>query len=43
MTFLVNYTGTIYQKDLGDYTMEPVQRMNLFDPGQTWKKTNIGP
>jgi hypothetical protein len=38
MTFLVNHTGTVYQKDLGDYTMKLVQRMNWFDPDQTWKK-----
>ena len=38
MTFVVNYTGTVYQKDLGDYTMKLVQRMNWFDPDQTWKK-----
>ena len=43
MTFLVNHTGTVYQKDLGDYTMKLVQRMNWFDPDQTWKKANIGP
>jgi hypothetical protein len=38
MTFLVNHTGAVYQKDLGDYTMKRVQRMNWFDPDQTWKK-----
>jgi hypothetical protein len=43
MTFLVNHTGTVYQKDLGDYTMKLVQRMNWYDPDQTWKKANIGP
>ena len=43
MTFLVNHAGTVYQKDLGDYTMRLVQRMNWFDPDQTWKKANVGP
>ncbi len=43
MTFLVNHTGTVYQKDLGDYTLKLMQRMNWFDPDQTWKKANIGP
>jgi Protein of unknown function (DUF2950) len=38
MTFLVNHTGTVYQKDLGDYTMRHVRHMNWFDPDQTWKK-----
>ena len=40
MTFLVNHAGTVYQKDLGDYTMRLVQRMNWFDPDQTWKKVS---
>lgn len=38
MTFLVNHNGVVYQKDLGDYTMKLVSRMNWFDPDQTWKK-----
>ena len=40
MTFVVNHAGTVYQKDLGDYTMKLVQRMNWFDPDQTWKKVS---
>lgn len=40
MTFLVNHSGTVYQKDLGDYTMALVKRMTWFDPDQTWKKVN---
>jgi hypothetical protein len=38
MTFVVNHSGTVYQKDLGDYTMQRVPRMTWFDPDQTWKK-----
>ena len=41
MTFLVNYSGTVYQKDLGDYTMRLVSRMLWFDPDQTWKKVDV--
>jgi hypothetical protein len=40
MTFLVNHTGTVYQKDLGDYAMNLVKRMNWFDPDQTWRKAS---
>jgi hypothetical protein len=40
MTFVVNHSGTVYQKDLGDYTMKLVNRMMWFDPDQTWKKVN---
>ena len=38
MTFLVNHNGVVYQKDLGDYSMKLVRRINAFDPDQTWKK-----
>jgi len=41
MTFLVNHTGTIYEKDLGDYTSTLVNRMNWFDPDQKWKKVEL--
>jgi Protein of unknown function (DUF2950) len=41
MTFLVNHNGVVYQKDLGDYTLRLVQRMNAFDPDQTWKKVDV--
>ena len=41
MTFLVNHSGTVYQKDLGDYTMRLVGRMMWFDPDQTWKKVDV--
>ena len=41
MTFLVNHSGTVYQKDLGDYTMRLVERMTWFDPDQTWKKVDV--
>ena len=40
MTFLVNHSGTVYQKDLGDYTMSLAERMTWFDPDQTWKKVD---
>ena len=40
MTFVVNHNGVVYQKDLGDYTMKLVRRMNWFDPDQTWKKVD---
>lgn len=40
MTFVINHSGVVYQKDLGDYTMRLVRRMNWFDPDQTWKKVD---
>jgi len=40
MTFLVNHSGTVYQKDLGGSTAALVKRMMWFDPDQTWKKVD---
>lgn len=41
MTFLVNYSGTVYQKDLGELTEASAKRMKSFDPDQTWKKVEV--
>jgi hypothetical protein len=38
--FLVNHAGAVCQKDLGDYTMSLVKRMNGFDPDQTGKRVS---
>jgi Protein of unknown function (DUF2950) len=40
MTFLVNHSGTVYQKDLGEGTSRRVTAMRWFDPDQTWKKVS---
>jgi hypothetical protein len=41
MTFVVNYYGTIFQKDLGERTARIAERMTAFNPDQTWKKVDI--
>jgi Protein of unknown function (DUF2950) len=41
MTFVVNHSGTVYQKDLGERTETIAKRMTSFDPDQTWKKVEI--
>lgn len=38
MTFLVNHTGTVLQKDLGEHTARIASRMTTFNPDQTWRK-----
>jgi hypothetical protein len=38
MTFIVNYAGDVYQKNLGADTTEIAQKMTLFDPDPTWTK-----
>jgi hypothetical protein len=41
MTFLVSYSGTVYQKDLGPNTAELAERITSYDPGPGWKKVEI--
>jgi hypothetical protein len=41
MTFVVNYAGTVFQKDLGDRTAKIAERMTSFNPDQTWKKVDV--
>jgi hypothetical protein len=41
MTFMVNHTGTVYEKDLGRWTYDYAKRMTAFDPDQTWKKVDV--
>jgi hypothetical protein len=36
MTFIVNHDGVIYQKDLGENTLELAKDMALYDPDDTW-------
>lgn len=38
MTFIVNYDGVVYQKDLGEDTEKEAQAVKLFDPDKTWTK-----
>jgi Protein of unknown function (DUF2950) len=40
MTFLVNHSGTVYQKDLGPRTARIAEAMTSFNPDQTWKKVD---
>jgi len=39
MTFIVDASGTIYEKDLGPNTTKLAQSMTVFDPDSTWHKT----
>jgi len=41
MTFVVNYAGTVFQKDLGDRSERIAERMSSFNPDQTWKKVDV--
>ena len=41
MTFIVNYAGTVFQKDLGHDTADIAADMTSFNPDQTWKKVDV--
>ena len=36
-TFIVSHTGVVYEKDLGEKTLEAFKTMERFDPDKTWK------
>jgi len=38
MTFIVDQSGTIYEKDLGPNTTKLAQTMSAYDPDSTWHK-----
>jgi hypothetical protein len=40
MTFIVNYAGQIYQKDLGPDTAAIAEKMTVFNPDPTWAKVD---
>jgi Protein of unknown function (DUF2950) len=39
-TFIVNYDGIVYQKDLGPDSLNIVKKMELYNPDKTWQATN---
>jgi hypothetical protein len=39
MTFIVDESGTIYEKDLGPDTTKLAQAMTVYDPDSTWQQT----
>jgi len=39
MTFIVNDSGTIYEKDLGPSTTKLAESMTAYDPDSTWHKS----
>ncbi len=40
MTFLVNHTGTVYQKDLGPKTAQIAEHMTAYEPDPSWQKVD---
>jgi hypothetical protein len=41
MTFIVNYAGAVFQKDLGPDTAQLAEKMTSFDPDSSWKKVDV--
>jgi len=40
MTFIVNYSGAVFQKDLGHDTANVAEDMTSFNPDSSWKKVD---
>ena len=40
MTFIVNHTGDIFQKDLGPNTAKVAEQMTSYNPDATWQKVS---
>ena len=38
MTFMINQSGVMYEKDLGTETAAAARRLTLYDPDSTWTK-----
>jgi hypothetical protein len=41
MTFMVNYEGVVYQKDLGPDTESIAEKITAYDPDSTWQKAQV--
>ena len=41
MTFIVNHSGTVYEKDLGSRTTQVASNMTAFNPDDSWKKVDM--
>jgi len=41
MSFIVNYEGTVFQKDLGPNTADNAEAMMTFNPDSTWRKVDV--
>lgn len=39
-TFIVSNYGVVYEKDLGPQSLDIVQRMDLYNPDNTWRRTD---
>ena len=42
MTFIVNYDGDVYQKNLGPKTTEIAEKMTAYNPDSSWTKVEPG-
>jgi len=41
MTFIVNHSGIVFEKDLGPNTAQLAERLTSFNPDRTWKKVDV--
>jgi hypothetical protein len=41
MTFVVNQSGVVYEKDLGQDTSKIIGGLNQYNPDKSWKKARV--
>jgi hypothetical protein len=41
MTFIVSHDGVVYEKDLGEQTLQTFKSMALFNPDKTWNPVDV--
>ena len=42
MTFLVSHHGKVFQKDLGEKSLDVARAMDVYDPDETWTEVKPG-
>ena len=43
MTFIVNYKGDVYERDLGADTAQKAAAISTFNPDKDWQKSDTTP
>jgi hypothetical protein len=40
-TFIVSHTGVVFEKDLGPQTLDEFEKMEVFNPDESWQPTEV--
>ena len=42
MAFIVNHDGIVYERDLGEQTVEVASQTTQYNPDKSWRRSNEG-